>query len=62
MAWLEQRAVEGARGDPLQTMYRIDGGHELPEEVLGHLDGYRGSRPVRALPPTSAPGAGKRNW
>ena len=47
MAWLEQRAVEGARGDPLQTMYRIDGGHELPEEVLGHLDGYRGSRPVR---------------
>ena len=47
MAWLEQRAVEGARGNPLQTMYRIDGGHELPEEVLGHLDGYRGSRPVR---------------
>ena len=47
MAWLEQRAIEGARGGPLQTMYRIDGGHELPEEVLGHLDGYRGSRPVR---------------
>ena len=47
MAWLEQRAVEGARGSPLQIMYRIDGRHELPEEVLGHLDGYRGSRPVR---------------
>ena len=47
MAWLEQRAVEGARGGPLQIMYRIDGRHELPEEVLGHLDGYRGSRPVR---------------
>ena len=28
-------------------MYGIDGRHELPEEVLGHLDGYRGSRPVR---------------
>ena len=35
MAWLEQRAVEGARSDPLQTMYRIDGGHELPEEIGG---------------------------
>src|SRR5262249_24238684 len=47
MAWLERRAVEGARGGPLQIMYGIDGRHELPEEVLGHLDGYRGSRPVR---------------
>ena len=47
MGWLEQRALEGARGGPLQTMYRIDGGHDLPEEILGHLDGYRGSRPVR---------------
>ena len=28
-------------------MYGIDGRHELPEEILGHLDGYRGSRPVR---------------
>ena len=47
MAWLEQRAVEGARGGPLQLMYGIDGRHELPEEILDHLDGYRGSRPVR---------------
>ena len=28
-------------------MYGIDGRHELPEEMLDHLEGYRGSRPVR---------------
>jgi GH15 family glucan-1,4-alpha-glucosidase len=47
MGWLEQRAMEGARLGPLQIMYRIDGGHEMPEETLDHLEGYRGSRPVR---------------
>src|SRR4029077_13300044 len=28
-------------------MYGIDGRTELPEETLDHLEGYRGSRPVR---------------
>jgi GH15 family glucan-1,4-alpha-glucosidase len=28
-------------------MYGLDGRHDLTEETLDHLDGYRGSRPVR---------------
>jgi GH15 family glucan-1,4-alpha-glucosidase len=46
--WLEQRWREsiGSRG-PLQLMYGIDGRAELTEEELPHLEGYRGSRPVR---------------
>lgn len=31
----------------LQIMYGIDGRHELKEETLDHLEGYRRSRPVR---------------
>jgi GH15 family glucan-1,4-alpha-glucosidase len=34
-------------GGPLQIMYRIDGGTELPERRLTHLEGYLGSSPVR---------------
>jgi GH15 family glucan-1,4-alpha-glucosidase len=46
--WLAQRWREkvGVNG-PLQLMYGVDGRAELTEEELPHLDGYRGSRPVR---------------
>lgn len=45
----------GAGGDnilspdfaPLKLMYGIRGENVLPETELGHLDGYRGSRPIR---------------
>jgi GH15 family glucan-1,4-alpha-glucosidase len=48
MTWLEQRATEEDRtSGPLQAIYGIDGGHDLAETTLDHLDGYRGSRPVR---------------
>ena len=32
---------------PLQVMYRIDAAGQLEEHELSHLEGYRGSRPVR---------------
>ncbi|MHC1769893.1 MAG: glycoside hydrolase family 15 protein [Verrucomicrobiia bacterium] len=47
MRWIEARCHELEPGNPLRVMYRINGGHELPETVLTHLDGYRDSRPVR---------------
>jgi len=31
----------------MQIMYAVDGGRDLPERELSHLDGYAGSRPVR---------------
>ncbi|MEV0297472.1 glycoside hydrolase family 15 protein [Nocardia sp. NPDC050710] len=47
--WLRGRIDAGgtASGEPLQIMYRIDGDPKLEEEVLTHLEGYRGSAPVR---------------
>ncbi len=49
MDWLIARIRESkGRGEgPLQIMYGIDGRAELPEEELTHLEGYRGSSPVR---------------
>jgi GH15 family glucan-1,4-alpha-glucosidase len=47
--WLADRASEraGNASGPLKIMYRIDGSPDLDEEVLDHLEGYRGSSPVR---------------
>ena len=47
--WLRQRASEraGDTSGPLKIMYRIDGSPDLDEEILDHLEGYRGSAPVR---------------
>ena len=47
MGWLEQRCHELGRDGSLQPIYTIEGEHEIPESELSHLDGYRGSKPVR---------------
>lgn len=47
MNWLGARAGEVESDGSLQIVYGIDGRHNLTETTLDHLDGYRGSRPVR---------------
>ena len=47
MGWLESRCHEPNFDGSLQIMYGIDGRHKLQEETLDHLEGYRGSKPVR---------------
>ncbi|MBA3885442.1 MAG: glycoside hydrolase family 15 protein [Acidobacteria bacterium] len=47
MGWLESRCRHSNPDGSLQLMYGIDGKSDLTEETLDHLDGYRGSRPVR---------------
>jgi GH15 family glucan-1,4-alpha-glucosidase len=47
MGWLEDRCYKPKADSLLQLMYGIDGRSDLTEETLDHLEGYRGSRPVR---------------
>jgi GH15 family glucan-1,4-alpha-glucosidase len=47
MNWLEARTAELSDDGTPEIMYRLDGGHDIEEQTLGHLDGYRGSKPVR---------------
>jgi GH15 family glucan-1,4-alpha-glucosidase len=47
MRWVERRCSELAPDGSLQILYALDGRRDLPEEALSHLEGYRGSSPVR---------------
>jgi GH15 family glucan-1,4-alpha-glucosidase len=47
MDWIDARCHELDPDGSLQIMYGIDGRHALTEESLDHLEGYKGSRPVR---------------
>ena len=46
MRWTCETALRCEPG-ALQIMYGLRGERELPERTLAHLEGYRGSRPVR---------------
>ncbi len=49
VGWLSNRVEEqtGEDSGPLKIMYRVDGSSDLTEETLDHLEGYRGSAPIR---------------
>ncbi|HKI55267.1 MAG TPA: glycoside hydrolase family 15 protein, partial [Anaerolineales bacterium] len=47
MQWIEERCKELAPDGTLQTVYGLDGGHDLKEIILSHLSGYQESKPVR---------------
>jgi GH15 family glucan-1,4-alpha-glucosidase len=45
--WISDRYENSAADGSLNVMYRLNGGNDLEEQVLEHLEGYKGSRPVR---------------
>ncbi|HEY0786781.1 MAG TPA: glycoside hydrolase family 15 protein [Acidobacteriaceae bacterium] len=49
--WIKARLIDGLGNKtdegPLRIMYRADGGSDLEEITLDHLDGHRDSKPVR---------------
>ena len=47
MDWVQKRCEQATEERDVMIMYSIDGREEIPEVVLDHLAGYRGSRPVR---------------
>ena len=46
LRWIEKLLSEHG-AERMQIMYGLRGEEDLPEEELLHLDGYKGSRPVR---------------
>ncbi|WP_375436076.1 glycoside hydrolase family 15 protein, partial [uncultured Hymenobacter sp.] len=45
--WLMDRCESMQDASELQLLYAVDGSSQLDEQVLSHLEGYRGSAPVR---------------
>ena len=48
ISWIQQRILETKSASELKLMYRVDGSTDLKETQLKHLEGYKGSAPVRA--------------
>ncbi|MFW6054948.1 MAG: glycoside hydrolase family 15 protein [Thermodesulfobacteriota bacterium] len=46
LRWIERILAEGG-AEKMQIMYGLRGERKLPELELSHLEGYKGSRPVR---------------
>jgi GH15 family glucan-1,4-alpha-glucosidase len=47
LQWVERISMRDGQPRRLHLMYTLHGETEIPETVLEHLEGYRGSRPVR---------------
>jgi GH15 family glucan-1,4-alpha-glucosidase len=47
MEWVQRRCEAATPEHDVMIMYAVDGSEHIPETVLGHLEGYRGSGPVR---------------
>jgi GH15 family glucan-1,4-alpha-glucosidase len=47
MDWLQKRCEAATAEHDISIMYTVDGGSRIAEEVLGHLEGYNGAKPVR---------------
>lgn len=45
--WVEKQCKDIGEAGNLELMYRLDGGKDLFETELNHLQGYKNSRPVR---------------
>ncbi|MCO6476825.1 MAG: glycoside hydrolase family 15 protein [Phaeodactylibacter sp.] len=45
--WIKERCQGLENAAKIQLMYAVDGSSDLDEHTLDHLEGYRGSRPVR---------------
>jgi GH15 family glucan-1,4-alpha-glucosidase len=45
--FLTTRCLDITSGKSLRVVYRVDGSTDMHEEILDHLEGYRGSKPVR---------------
>lgn len=48
IAWIKQRCQEIDTAEELKIMYRVDGSIDLKETKISHLEGYKGSVPVRS--------------
>lgn len=47
ISWVEEKCQDIGSAGYLGLMYRLDGGKDLEEKILSHLEGYQKSDPVR---------------